>query len=441
MMQAYDLQRFNQAVAMAQAGQQEQAHAILSQLIQIYPEEVNALFWFAFTSSSLAEARSVIARAERLQPNNPTLAHAKSWLAQMEAQASAASGYSYQHNPESGQDSYTRYTSQNSTGYTATGAPRQNGNYSTNQGYQSQPQQRFAYNTQNIGFFGRFGLGWAFMKQAFSMVGKDRNLIKPSFYSLGANLLVSLVLAVPLYLMYVNFRHNGVVLYGALFLLAVVNYFITYFFSSMTIHLVYQHLKTGQSSPQAAWQASKRKAFTILAVATISAFISTLRRFLRENNRGLARLVTGFLMGLIDAIWTTYTYFILPLIITEDLGVGPAVKRATYIIKNNLLQVGVGFVGLGLVCGLLSFAVVIIVVGITVSIFLALATVSPLMAFILAVGVFIIALAGLSAFTSYLRIAYYTCLVAWAQDVERFGNYAPAPQPLHLTLKDRAYTV
>jgi len=42
-----------------------------------------------------------------------------------------------------------------------------------------------------------------------------------------------------------------------------------------------------------------------------------------------------------------------------------------------------------------------------------------------------------AAFSTYLRMAYYTCLYLWAADVENQGQAAPAPLPLAIALGHR----
>jgi hypothetical protein len=44
------------------------------------------------------------------------------------------------------------------------------------------------------------------------------------------------------------------------------------------------------------------------------------------------------------------------------------------------------------------------------------------------------------AFSTYLRMAYYTCLYQWAAAVEKEGQNAPAPLPLAIALGHTSYT-
>jgi hypothetical protein len=221
-------------------------------------------------------------------------------------------------------------------------------------------------------------------------------------------------------------------------LLLVASYFVTYFFSSMTIHLIYQYLTSGRSSLDQAWAASKKKSGPILTVAAISAFFTTLRRFAVDNQRGIWGIVAIIILRIVEAVWTAYTFFVLPLIMIENLSVGPAVKRATAIIKSNLVVIGVGYIGIGMISGLISFVVFVVAGLVAFAIFLSLVKINIILAFALALGLFILAMAALSAINSYLRLAYYTTLVVWAKDVERMGAGAPAPAPLRAVLEKRA---
>jgi len=206
----------------------------------------------------------------------------------------------------------------------------------------------------------------------------------------------------------------------------------------MTIHLIYQYLTTGRSSMEQAWTATKTKSGPILTVAAISAFFTTLRQFAVDNRRGIWGIVAIVILIIIETVWTAYTFFVLPLIMIENLTVGPAVKRATAIVKNNLVVIGVGYIGIGLISRLIGFVVFVVTGLVAFAIFLSLVKINMILAFALALGLFVLAMAGLSALNTYLRLAYYTTLVVWARDVERMGVGAPAPAPLRTVLEKRA---
>jgi hypothetical protein len=112
--------------------------------------------------------------------------------------------------------------------------------------------------------------------------------------------------------------------------------------------------------------------------------------------------------------------------VIEDLNLGQAVKRATEIIRKNLLLVAVTEIGVsgvvGLIGGLLGFVAVVLGVGIFVA-FAAMsseANIVPLViGGLLAALVAGTLLAVISAFSSYVTTAYHTCMFLWARDAER----------------------
>jgi membrane-anchored glycerophosphoryl diester phosphodiesterase (GDPDase) len=401
-----EAQLFQQAVQMAQSGQTQQANNIFSQLLQQHPNNLDALLWLAFTSSDPQLARIAIDRAAQLSPGNPVVVQAQSWYNQRFAPSPPPQYYQSQ------------------------------ANY-----YMPRPVQHFMdYRNQKLGFGDRFQLGWLFMKQSFQMAREEPGLMKPSFHSVALNLLIFIVLGIPL-MFTAALTRNTLIYFAAFFVLMLVLYLVTHFFSSVTISLVYQKVTRGHADPKEAWHVTGNRIPQIIGVAAISAFVALLRSIARENNNNLvfsivARLVTS----IIDAIWTTYTYFVLPVIVIEDRNVADAVKRATHIIKNNLLQIGVGFVGLGLVTGLISFLIIIPTLLLSVGLFMAMYQVNMLVAIIAAGLLFFIVVSLLEAVSSYLRISYYTCLVIWARSVEAEGPYAYAPAPLRNVLNSKGYS-
>lgn len=72
---------FNQAVQLAQAGQKAEAYRQIKDLFRANPNDVNVLLWLAFTSPDLVEAERAIDKAARLELANPSVASARTWLA------------------------------------------------------------------------------------------------------------------------------------------------------------------------------------------------------------------------------------------------------------------------------------------------------------------------------------------------------------------------
>ncbi len=420
MMMSDDAQKFQQALAMAQGGQRFQANTLFGQLLQANPANADALIWYAYTSSDPNQAHDALTRVAEIASDHPQLPEAQAWLAQWQPQFAVPA-------PQSPSLAYQ----------SPSGPPMS---------YQSGPAAQSWYlhiPERKLKFGERWSLGWSFIMQAFNMAREDRNLLKPALYALGLNIIATLVVAIPL-LLVASLTKNNVIYYVAVFLAGLLSYFITYYHIAMTVKLVHQKVTSGQSNMPEARQATNQKIVPILGVATISAFIYLLRVIANSSRGGkngsfVFVIVARIALALVEAVWTLHTYFIIPVIMIEHLGVGEAVHRSTRLIKHNLLQVGVGFIGVGLVTGLLGFVAFLGLAALSLLIFFALNVANTVIAIIVALLIFIGGISLVGVFTSYLRTAYYTLLVMWARETEKQGSQALPPAPLRTVLQAKGF--
>lgn len=297
--------------------------------------------------------------------------------------------------------------------------------------------------------------GWGFFTQAIDMARKDGDLIKPSIYSFFANAVVGVVFAIPLVVVAIvlgtegNFGRIALAVLGGIMLF--VQYTVTYVFSGMTVYLIYQFLTEGDGQMDKAWAVVQRDFLDIMSLAVVSAIVKMVENSLRGNRRGQGgNVVGGAVAGIIEAVWTTATYFVLPAMILENLNLWDSLKRATFLIKNNLLLVGVGFVGVSLINGLLGggiiFLAIILAVGIVIgasalgSASAALGTVATIVGIIVAVALVVLVAGAVNVFTSYVATAYHTSLFLWARNAEKAQTVGQsvqsvqAPAPLAAVL-------
>lgn len=296
-----------------------------------------------------------------------------------------------------------------------------------------------------------FSRGWSFLKQAWQMALKDKDLIKPSIYSLFAGFLVSLI--------FVPLMAGGWFLFGAetstigqvvMFVLGAVmifvQYTVGYIFSAMTVHLIYGFLSEGDGHMDKAWAVVKRDFLDLLSLAGASTGVNILKGLVKGKGKSGT---TNALAGLIDTVWTEAAFLILPAMVIEDLNLKDGLKRAAMIIKNNLLLVGISTIGVKAVNGLIGFLLGLLGIGLGVGSaygIIAITGFESAVGMIGGIGLGVI-LAGLfimfaTVFTSYTSTAYHTCLYLWARDVEKAaaaGRTAEvqAPAPLAAALGDR----
>lgn len=269
--------------------------------------------------------------------------------------------------------------------------------------------------------------GFGFLGQALAMARKDGDLIKPSFYGMIVGALASLVGAIPLILAAVLFGGSdfgNLILYGLGAVMIFIQYAIAYIFSGMTAYLVYGYLAEGDGRMDKAWAIIRRDWVDLLTLAAASTLVKLVENFAR-GRPGRRNMLGELVANILNTVWTTGTYFILPAMVIEDLNLAQGIKRATEIIKKNLLLVAITEIGVGGVVGFLSVVLVIIAVVIGVAIFALFAasagdSVVPLIIggglAVLVTGTLI---AIVSALSSYVTTAYHTCMFLWAREAER----------------------
>ena len=294
-----------------------------------------------------------------------------------------------------------------------------------------------------------FSRGWSFLREAWQMAFKDRDLIKPSIYSLFVGLIVSVIFLIPIIGSAFIFGDSSVVgrvvmfVFGALLVFA--QYSVGYIFSAMTIYLVYGYLAEGDGVMSKAWDVVRREWLNILSLAAASTAVNLLKSAIRGKGRSGGR---NMLAGLVDTVWTEAAFLILPAMVIENINLKNALQRAGHIIKNNLLLVGISTVGVRAVNGLIGFLLgaVGIALGFGAGLgIISLTSSSTLATFGLVSGIGLgVILAGIfimaaTVVTSYTNTAYHTCLYLWARDVEKAqasGSSAQiqAPAPLAAVL-------
>jgi Family of unknown function (DUF6159) len=284
--------------------------------------------------------------------------------------------------------------------------------------------------------------GFGFLGQAIDLARKDSDLLKPSLYSLLVSAVVAVIGAAPMVAVAVlagDSQPGRISLYVLGALLIFGQYTIAYVFSGMTAYLVYEYLTEGDGRMDRAWAIVRRDGLDLVSLAAASTAVKLLTNALRgRGGRGSAG--SSLVAGILDTVWTTATFFILPAMVIEDLSLPQALKRATYIVKNNFMLVAVTEVGVGTVVGLVGFLLGLAAVALGVVVFLALASISLAAAIVAAVLVAGLPLAVITAFTSYVTTAYHTCLFLWAREAERAvsqgqsAQTARAPAPLAAVL-------
>ena len=289
-----------------------------------------------------------------------------------------------------------------------------------------------------------FSRGWSFLKQAWGMAFKDKDLLKPSIYALFVGMVISVIGIIPIILVAITLGGGqiGNIIMGILgVILMFVQFVVSYVFSAMTVYLIYRYLTKGDGRMDEAWKIVRRDFVDILTLAAVSTLVGTLRNMANSNRRN--NVFAGILRSLLrafEALWTEAALLVLPAMVIDDLNLKDGLVKIVKITKENLLLIGISTVGVGWVTGLIGFVFTIIGLVLALAIGGAIVAVAGSSTAILVIGITIGALIFFtfvmvsSLFSSYTRTAYHTCLYIWAREVEHAkaeGStvqvFAPAP--------------
>jgi len=276
-----------------------------------------------------------------------------------------------------------------------------------------------------MGFSDKLSKGWSFMKAAFAMARDNRKLLAPSIYQVLISILywigwvVAIVAIDPQWSDGMWAVVGGIATFGS--------FLIFYFFCGMTVNMIDVHLKGGTPSLGEGARDAGKNFLAIVFLAIVSTIIETFARAARSNDSIAGKIVAG----IVEAIWTTLSFLLLPAIIIEDAGFGDAMRRVRELHKGNFLLIGIGEVGVRMVTGLIGLLWFVLIFGV---LYVDLMLFSGVTALVIAFVVGGTLLALFVAFSTYLRMAYYTCLYLWAVEVETAGQSAPAPLPLAIAL-------
>lgn len=293
-----------------------------------------------------------------------------------------------------------------------------------------------------------FSRGWSFLKQAWGMAFKDRDLLKPSIYALVIGMILSALGIVPIIIAaFLLGDLANVVIYILGAVMVFVQFVVTYIFSGMTIYLIYGYLSEGDGRMDKAWAIVRRDFFDILTLAAVSTVVNLIRNAAQKNNnRGMVANLARSATGLLNVLWTQAAYLILPAMIIDDLNLKDGAQRVWKITKENLLLIGISTVGVRFVAGLISFVFGLVGLVLAFAIGGGLAFVSSGNVTVSIIGIAIGALVFFafvmvaSVFSSYTSTAYHTCLYIWARDAEkavaegREISQVAAPAPLAAAL-------
>jgi hypothetical protein len=221
-----------------------------------------------------------------------------------------------------------------------------------------------------------FQRSWAIVKSSWAVLRQDRELVWLPVISFACTLVTLGLTFGMAWAGGADFGGDtfdpGPLGYVLLFLGYVALAYITIFFNAALISAANERMTGGDPTVSSALAGARAKAGRILPWALVSATVSIVLRAVSQRSSGLGRLV----IGLIGMAWSLVTFLVLPILVLEDVTVGPAISRSKDLFKRTWGEqvVGSGAISILAFVALLAGGIVMAVVaatGITVLIVIA----------------------------------------------------------------------
>ena len=218
-----------------------------------------------------------------------------------------------------------------------------------------------------IGFFDRIKTGWTLTKDSASVVRDNPKLLIFPLLATDASAGFLVVFFVPMLI--ANLVGSGLE-YAALFVWYFATTFLSTYAAAALVHATNEVFHDRDPSVRGSFSAVSSRLGPIVAWSLISATVSVVLKSLEDSDNPIA----GILATLFSIGWAIMTFFIVPVIVFEDVSITSMFSRSAETFRNTWGEtLGAGF-GVTLVVGL--FGLVLALGAIAVS--LLLATVSPL---------------------------------------------------------------
>lgn len=251
------------------------------------------------------------------------------------------------------------------------------------------------------------------LKESYGVLMKDKELILLPVISGLATLVILATFLVPMFALggsdaAAAEEEFGVVHYALLALMYIVLYTVSIFFQAALIAGATQRLQGGDPTLGSSLAVASRHLSSIVAWGIVAGTVGLILRSIENRSEFVGRIVAG----LLGAAWTLATFFVVPTLVLEGVGVKEAFGRSWGLFKKTWGETVVGTGGIGLAAFLL-----ILPIGAIVGLLVA----ADLVVFAVVAGV---VLGGfLMMFMSALQGVYVAALYRYATTGETAAGF------------------
>ncbi len=205
--------------------------------------------------------------------------------------------------------------------------------------------------------FGSISNGWAIAKESYKVLMLDKELLVFPLLSGLACLLVLASFAVPLvtsdFVQTIMEDESGAenpLLYVILFAFYFVNYLVITFFNTALVACAIFRFNGGDPTVGYGMRAATARLPQIVGWALISATVGLILRIIESRSERAGR----FVAGLLGMAWSAASYFVIPVLVVENVGPVQALKRSFAVLREAWGESLVANFGIGLIVLLAS---------------------------------------------------------------------------------------
>ncbi len=205
---------------------------------------------------------------------------------------------------------------------------------------------------------GSISRGFRLAKASWAVVRQDRELLWLPVLSFVCSLVVMAVFALGAWGIGLPERGGSVspALYVLGFVLYVALAFVTIFFNAAVIGTAMRRLEGHDARISDGLALARQHVGKIFVWALITATVGMILRSLQERFGLLGRI----LIGIIGVAWNVITFFVVPVLLYEPLGVGGSIKRSASIFRQRWGEQFIGNATIGLAIVIVSIPVMLI---------------------------------------------------------------------------------
>jgi hypothetical protein len=205
---------------------------------------------------------------------------------------------------------------------------------------------------------GSISRGFRLAKASWGVVKDDRELLWLPIVSFLCSLAVVAVFA--LGMVGIGLPKQGESVSPGIYVLGFLLYlalaFVSIFFNAAVIGTAMKRLKGEPATIGDGLALARRHIGKIFAWALVTATVGMVLRTIQERSGLIGRI----LLGIVGIAWTVLTFFVVPVLLYEDVGVGGAVKRSGAIFRQRWGEQFIGNATIGIAIVLIGIPIILV---------------------------------------------------------------------------------